>query len=75
MQRIMKKLTKNDLVRLVNEELIADGIITTMENDQEISAKKASGKEFMMLIYSKITQEVAMFSMARYNREDFVCQS
>ncbi len=71
MQRIMEILTKNDLVRLVNEKISTQGIVTTMENDQEISAKKVSEKEFMMLVYSKITQDVAVFAMARYSKEDF----
>ncbi|WP_139314884.1 hypothetical protein [Saccharicrinis aurantiacus] len=67
----MEILTKNDLVRLVNEKISTQGIVTTMENDQEISAKKVSEKEFMMLVYSKITQDVAVFAMARYSKEDF----
>ncbi len=68
----MKAITKHDLVNMVNKELLADGIVTTMENDQEISAKKASEKEFIMLVYSKQTQEIAMFGMARYNVRDFI---
>jgi len=58
---------KEKLINLVNQELQGEGIVTTMENDNNICIKKASHNQSMMLIFTKSTRQIAIEARAIFN--------
>jgi len=63
----MQKIMKEKLINLVNQELQGEGIVTTMENDNNICIKKASHNQSMMLIFTKSTRQIAIEARAIFN--------